>query len=67
MGAPSGTFLWDRHQARIYFWCWACAETLAAAQGDLTSWGRHAAQGLSVDDEAPDRGPVRERSEDLGV
>lgn len=66
MGAPSGTFLWDRHTVRLYFWCWSCSRALRLERG-LTAEERREVLGLTVDDEAPKRGPVRERSEGLGV
>lgn len=66
LGAPSGTFLWDRHTRRLYFWCWSCARELRiGARLSRQEWRE--VLGETVDDDAPVQGRVRERSEDLGV
>lgn len=66
MGVPSGLFLWDRHQARLYFWCWNCTEQLPFHTRREIAYGRSRDQ-VAEDDETPAGGSVHERSEDLGV
>lgn len=55
MGAPSGTFVWDRHTARLYLWCWSCSRALRLERV-VTAEDRRQLLEDAAHEDAPDQG-----------